>query len=154
MAGSDAKPPERAPGGDIVTTSLFNVTLLEESLWVGSLGHDGLRACAWPLLKGMLGSPGEGTGFFSFTHEEDGLTLIMDDRSYAAFEESSLIELVTCAPDRWRAFEIHLGSLAWEVPGLVCFLSTIMAESRISILNLSTCDRDFVLARYLVITPT
>ena len=96
----------------------------------------------------MLGSPRdgeEGTGFFSFTHEEDGLTLIMDDRSYAAFEESALIERVTCAPDRWRAFEIHLGSLAWEVPGLVCFLSTIMAESRISILNLSTCDRDFVL---------
>ena len=39
--------------------------------------HDGLRACAWPLLKAMLGSPRdgeEGTGFFSFTHEEDGLT--------------------------------------------------------------------------------
>jgi len=110
--------------------------------------HDGLRACAWPLLKAMLGSPRDGeevTGFFSFTHEEDGLTLIMDDRSYAAFEESALIERLTCAPDRWRAFEIHLGSLAWEVPGLVCFLSTIMAESRISILNLSTCDRDFVL---------
>ena len=191
MAASDGTAPERAPGGDIVTTSLFNVTLLEESLWVGSLGragrqkvarafgrrrplsaaghawgclgslgnsrfgraprpyracfghrHDGLRACAWPLLKAMLGSPRdgeEGTGFFSFTHEEDGLTLIMDDRSYAAFEESALIERVTCAPDRWRAFEIHLGSLAWEVPGLVCFLSTIMAESRISILNLSTC---------------
>ena len=96
----------------------------------------------------MLGSPRDGeedTGFFSFTHEEDGLTLIMDDRSYAAFEESALIERLTCAPDRWCAFEIHLGSLAWEVPGLVCFLSTIMAESRISILNLSTCDRDFVL---------
>jgi len=148
MAASDGPTPERAPGGDIVTTSLFNVTLLEESLWVGSLGHDGLRACAWPLLKAMLGSPSDdGTGFFSFTHEEDGLTLIMDDRSYAAFEESSLIEQVTCAPHRWRAFEIHLGSLAWEVPGLVCFLSTIMAESRISILNLSTCDRDFVLVR-------
>ena len=96
----------------------------------------------------MLGSPRdgeEGTGFFSFTHEEDGLTLIMDDRSRAAFEESALIERVTCAPDRWRALEIHLGSLAYEVPGLVCYLSTIMAESRISILNLSTCDRDFVL---------
>ena len=63
--------------------------------------HDGLRACAWPLLKAMLGSPRdgeEGTGFFSFTHEEDGLTLIMDDRSRAAFEESGLIERVTCAP--------------------------------------------------------
>ena len=121
---------ERAPGGDIVTTSLFNVTLLEESLWVGSLGHDGLRACAWPLLKAMLGSPRDGGGFFSFTQEEDGLTLLMDDRSHAAFEEAGLISLVTTAPHRWRAFEIHLGSLAWEVPGLVCFLSTIMAESR------------------------
>ena len=41
MSASDGATPERAPGGDIVTTSLFNVTLLEESLWVGSLGHAG-----------------------------------------------------------------------------------------------------------------
>ena len=43
MAASDGATLERAPGGDIVTTSLFNVTLLEESLWVGSLGRAG-----WP----------------------------------------------------------------------------------------------------------
>ena len=43
MASSDGATLERAPGGDIVTTSLFNVTLLEESLWVGSLGRAG-----WP----------------------------------------------------------------------------------------------------------
>ena len=66
----------------------------------------------------MLGSPRdgeEGTGFFSFTHEEDGLTLIMDDRSRAAFEESALIERVTCAPDRWRALAAVSGDLGRDI---------------------------------------
>ena len=50
-------------------------------------------------------------------------------------------------PPRWCAFELHLGSLAWEVPGLVCFLATLMAEAHISILNLSSHDRDFLLVQ-------
>ena len=136
------------PGGDILVTSDFNVTLLEERLWVGSVGRDGLQSCAWPLLKAMLGSSRDGTvGFFNFTQEEDGLTLLMDERCHAAFEEAAHVAHVTYAPNRWRAFEVYLGSLAWEVPGVVCFLSTLMAESKISILNLSTSDRDFLLVR-------
>ena len=138
----------RYPGGDIVSTAHFNVSLLEESLWVGSVAPEDLQSCAWPLLKAMLGtSRDDEGGFFNFTQEEDGLTLLMDERSHDAFDEASRVAHVTYAPHCWRAFEIHLGTLAWEVPGVVCFLSTVMAESKISILNLSTSDRDFLLVR-------
>lgn len=151
MAGSAAESGDserHLPGGDILVTSDFNVTLLEERLWVGSVGRDGLQSCAWPLLKAMLGSSQDDTGgFFNFTQEEDGLTLLMDERCHAAFEEAAHVAHVTYAPHRWRAFEVYLGSLAWEVPGVVCFLSTLMAESKISILNLSSSDRDFLLVR-------
>ena len=51
------------------------------------------------------------------------------------------------SPARWCPYELHLGSLAWEVPGLVCFLATLMAEAHISILNLSSHDRDFLLVQ-------
>ena len=93
----------------------------------------------------MLGAPGDTAGFFSFTQEEDGLTLVLDSRCKLALDSAASVAKVAYAPHRWRAFEIHLGTLAWEIPGVVCFLSTIMAESHISILNLSTYDRDFLL---------
>eukprot|EP00308_Calcidiscus_leptoporus_P016559 CAMPEP_0119354792 /NCGR_PEP_ID=MMETSP1334-20130426/3773_1 /TAXON_ID=127549 /ORGANISM="Calcidiscus leptoporus, Strain RCC1130" /LENGTH=394 /DNA_ID=CAMNT_0007368463 /DNA_START=118 /DNA_END=1302 /DNA_ORIENTATION=+ len=121
------------------------VTLLDDPLWVGSVAPDDLPAATWPVLKAMLDAPGDKTGFFSITQEEDGLTLVMDARCQAAFTETSHSVPVSYAPQKWLAFEIHLGALAWEVPGVVCFLSTMMAESAISILNLSTYDRDFLL---------
>mmetsp|Transcript_32468 Transcript_32468/g.68291 ORF Transcript_32468/g.68291 Transcript_32468/m.68291 type:complete len:390 (-) Transcript_32468:558-1727(-) len=135
----------RSERDDIVTMSGLNVTLLEDVLWVGCITPSDLPACTWPLMKAMFTAPDDRAGFFSFTQEEDGLTLIMDSFCQEAFEEAVKTSPVRYAPQRWRAFEIHLGTLAWEVPGVVCFLSTKMAERSISILNLSTYDRDFLL---------
>ena len=143
---------------DIVATDELTVTLLQQALHVGRISPGALHGCAWPLLKSIFGSSVEGGdgeederegaphGFFSLTQEEDELTLVMDDRCRAAFAEASGAS-VEYAPHRWCAFELHLGSLAWEVPGLVCHLATLMAESQISILNLSSNDRDFLLVR-------
>ena len=131
--------------GEIVATSDVHVTLLQDTLYVGSVPAGELQAAAYPLLKAIIAVPRDTAGLFSFTQEEDGLTLVMDDRCRAAFDELGEASPVTYAPHKWRAFEIHLGTLAWEIPGVVCFLSTIMAESHISILNLSTYDRDFLL---------
>ena len=69
----------------------------------------------------------------------------MDDRCRAAFDELGDRSPVTYAPHRWRAFEIHLGTLAWEVPGVVAFLSTMLAEARVSLLNITSNDRDYLL---------
>jgi len=142
---------------DILTRDDINVTLADETLWVGSIPTSELQASAWPLLKCMFAGQGaeDRPGFFSLTQEEDGLTLIMDDRCHAVFAEAAEAGVcnVVYAPHCWRAFEVHLGQLVWEVPGVVCFLSTMMAESQISILNLSTHDRDFVLVSEFDVEP-
>ena len=146
------------PSIDVLSTANFTITLLPASLSVGRILPNGVQSCAFPLLKAMF-SGGDGSddmpewsGFFSLTQEADELTLLMDERCRAAFDECAAAA-VEYAPHRWRAFELHLGSLAWEVPGLVCFLATLMAESGISILNLSANDRDFLLVQESDVAP-
>ena len=128
---------------NVVTTPGHNVTILDDPLQVGHIAPRHIAAAAFPLLKAMLSAPGERAGFLNYTLDADGLTLIMDARGQQAFEEGAYP--VEWSGLEWYAFEIHLGALAWEQPGVVSFLSTIMAENRISILNLLTCDRDFLL---------
>jgi hypothetical protein len=123
--------------------------MLPGEVSVGRILPNDLKSCAWPLLKAMFGG-GEGkgpSGFFSLTQDATEATLIMDDRCRAAFDEAAGVAAIEYAPNRWRVLELHLGSLAWEVPGLVCFLATLMAESKVSILNLSSNDRDFMLVQ-------
>ena len=142
---------------DILVTSDLTVTLHAAKLCVGRLrGASGLRAATWPLLKSLFGPTAGpvGTchgsqGFFSVTQEEDETTLVLDARCRAAFEEVAPIATVEYAVDGalWRAFELFLGSLAWEVPGVTCFLSQLMADSNISILKLSSSDIDIILVQ-------
>lgn len=53
-------------------------------------------------------------------------------------------ELITVAPQPWRAIQIHLGPMVAEFPGVVSFLSKLLAEDNISILNMSTYDTDII----------
>lgn len=115
---------------DILTRDDINVTLVDEALWVGSISAAEVPASAWPLLKCMFSETSrrdgdDRPGFFSLTQEEDGLTLIMDDRCQRVFAEAAEagVANVTYAPHRWRAFEVHLGQLVFEVPRRHCWLS-------------------------------
>jgi hypothetical protein len=136
---------------DVLTTDDFTIQLLPGLLSVAHISPEQLQGCSWPLLKSMFyedTAEEEATsGFFSLTQDEVEVTIIMDERCRRYFDEASSVANVEYAPARWCAFELHLGSLAWEVPGLVCFLATLMAEAHISILNLSSHDRDFLLVQ-------
>ncbi|KAL1523015.1 hypothetical protein AB1Y20_017977 [Prymnesium parvum] len=135
---------------DILSTEKLNVTLVSERLWVGRILPPELHGCAWPLLKCLMSSTansGERAGFFSFTQDEDELTLMMDDWCHHVFASSASASAITYMPRRWRAFEFRLGALAWEVPGVMSFLSTLMSESQISILKVASYDRDFLLVQ-------
>lgn len=143
--------PELSIMEDVVATDDLTITLAREALHVARVKPGAVQGCAWPLLKAIFGSSemdaDQLTGFFSLTQDEEELTLVMDSRCRRIFDEAATVAAVEYAPHRWCAFEMHLGSLAWEVPGLVCYLATLMAESQISILNLSSHDRDFLLVR-------
>lgn len=116
---------------DVITTRNFSARLLETVLWVASIGKGDIRRCAWPLIRAMLfrhderdaedeeRAPyeDEDSGFFSLTHDEDGLSLVMDDTCKAAFDDFSGVAQIVYAPCRWRAFQIHLGTSA--MPGCV-----------------------------------
>lgn len=136
---------------DVLTTDDFTIQLLPGLLSVAKIRPEHLQGCSWPLLKSMfyedMTEEDTTTSFFSLTQDEVEVTLVMDERCRKCFDEASSVANVEYAPARWCAFELHLGSLAWEVPGLVCFLATLMAEAHISILNLSSHDRDFLLVQ-------
>ena len=117
---------------DVIATDELTITLMRSPLHVGRVSPAAIQSCAWPLLKAMFGTGGTDVGddsgeyvprgFFSLTQEEAETTLVMDDRCRAAFDEASSVASVEYAPHRWCAFELHLGSLSWEVPGLVLSL--------------------------------
>lgn len=134
---------------DILSTEKLNVTLVHEVLWVGRILPADLQKCAWPLLKCLMSSTAQSdrAGFFSFTQDEDELTLIMDEWCHRVFVESKAAQSVAYMPRTWRAFELRLGALAWEVPGVISFLSTLMSEANISILKAASYDRDFLLVQ-------
>ena len=117
------------------------------SLSVGRVLPKGLQGCAFPLLKCMFCAFDSDAGFFSLTQEMDEITLMMDERCRRAFDDAAAVATVEYAPHKWRAFALRLGAGLAEVPGLVCFLATLMAEANISILNLSSHDRDFLLVQ-------
>jgi hypothetical protein len=124
---------------DIITTRNFSARLLEDVLWVASIGKGDIKRFAWPLIRAMLfrheehsrdddeRAPyeDEDSGFFSLTHDEDGLSLVMDDTCKSAFDEFSDSAKIIYAPCRWRAFQIHLGTSA--MPG--CARADAMAAA-------------------------
>ena len=71
----------------------------------------------------------------------------MDGRCRAAFDEAAHVAISITPRTAWVAFERHLGSPPTRLPGMVCLIATLMAESNISILNVSSHDRDFLLVQ-------
>ncbi|CCI41929.1 unnamed protein product [Albugo candida] len=137
---------------DIVTTSNFHATLLQQKLIVVFLSNHQLRQCSWPLLKLLLYASerlndSNQAEIFSIVVEKDGVTIFMDPSGIELFKIAELEPLLTIAPDMWCAVQIHLGPLVAEFPGIVSFLSKLLAEDDISILNLSTFDTDIIFVR-------
>ncbi|CCI41934.1 unnamed protein product [Albugo candida] len=138
---------------DIVTTSNFHATLLQQKLIVVFLSNHQLRQCSWPLLKLLLYASerlndSNQAEIFSIVVEKDGVTIFMDPSGIELFKIAELEPLLTIAPDMWCAVQIHLGPLVAEFPGInSSFLSKLLAEDDISILNLSTFDTDIIFVR-------
>lgn len=118
---------------DVVTTRNFSAQLVEEVLWVAFIPKNAVKLCAWPLIRAMFlptrsetdecpneggdgGADDEGR-FLSVTHDDDGVSIVMDDTCKRTFDDFPGAHLLTYAPRRWRAFEIHLGTSA--LPGCV-----------------------------------
>ncbi|KAJ0405790.1 hypothetical protein P43SY_003640 [Pythium insidiosum] len=147
---------------DIVTTSNFHATLLKGQISVVFIAACHLRRCSWPLLNLLLygGCSFDDDGccntdrrhfcrsvqaeVFSIVSDRDGVTLFMDPNGVEIFKSSEMTDLITIAPNAWRAIQIHLGPMVAEFPGVVSFLSKLLAEDNISILNMSTYDTDII----------
>mmetsp|Transcript_9691 Transcript_9691/g.17052 ORF Transcript_9691/g.17052 Transcript_9691/m.17052 type:complete len:376 (-) Transcript_9691:218-1345(-) len=80
-------------------------------------------------------------------HELGGVTVIVNDayrEKIMATEEHDIMEW---APTPWRAIQIHLGPAGAEAPGIVSYLSCILNERNVSILNFATCETDLILVQ-------
>ncbi|KAI9909404.1 hypothetical protein PsorP6_014735 [Peronosclerospora sorghi] len=148
---------------DIVTTSNFHATLLPGPVSVVFVPTEHMRHGSWPLLNLLLYSgcsfdESEGgckrtsnhvcrskqTEIFSIVSDREGKTLFMDPNGVNMFKHADMHDLITVAPQLWRAIQIHLGPMVAEFPGVVSFLSKLLADDHISILNMSTYDTDVI----------
>ncbi|KAG7391074.1 GATS protein-like 3 [Phytophthora pseudosyringae] len=148
---------------DIVTTSNFHATLLPGLVSVVFVPAERIRHGSWPLLNLLLYSgcsfdENEGgcvrseghvcrsmqTEIFSIVSDREGATLFMDPSGVDMFKHAGMEDLITVAPQSWRAIQIHLGPMVAEFPGVVSFLSKLLADDHISILNMSTYDTDVI----------
>ncbi|KAG7395935.1 GATS protein-like 3 [Phytophthora boehmeriae] len=148
---------------DIVTTSNFHATLLPGLVSVVFVPAEHIRHGSWPLLNLLLYSgcsfdENEGgcvrgdahvcrskqTEIFSIVSDREGATLFMDPSGVDMFQRAGMADLITVAPQSWRAIQIHLGPMVAEFPGVVSFLSKLLADDHISILNMSTYDTDVI----------
>ncbi|RLN47089.1 hypothetical protein BBJ29_002508 [Phytophthora kernoviae] len=148
---------------DIVTTSNFHATLLPGLVSVVFVPAKHIRHGSWPLLNLLLYSgcnfdENEGgcvrgdshvcrskqTEIFSIVSDREGATLFMDPSGVEMFKRAGMADLITVAPQSWRAIQIHLGPMVAEFPGVVSFLSKLLADDHISILNMSTYDTDVI----------
>ncbi|OQS00394.1 hypothetical protein ACHHYP_03640 [Achlya hypogyna] len=137
---------------DLVSTSNFHATLLPGLLSVILIPPEHLRTCSWALLNLLLYGgcsvecrDGEvdvsakhicrskEAEVFSMVADKDGITLFVDPNGIKVFEFA-----------QWRAIQIHLGPMVAEFPGVISFLSQLLAEDNISILNMSTYDTDII----------
>ncbi|KAE8887404.1 hypothetical protein PF005_g3450 [Phytophthora fragariae] len=148
---------------DIVTTSNFHATLLPGLVSVVFVPAERIRHGSWPLLNLLLYSgcsfdENEGgcvrseshvcrsmqTEIFSIVSDREGATLFVDPAGVEMFKRAGMEDLITVAPQSWRAIQIHLGPMVAEFPGVVSFLSKLLADDHISILNMSTYDTDVI----------
>ncbi|KAG6961837.1 hypothetical protein JG688_00008894 [Phytophthora aleatoria] len=153
---------------DIVTTSNFHATLLPGLVSVVFVPAEHIRHGSWPLLNLLLYSgcsfdENEGgcvrteshvcrskqTEIFSIVSDREGTTLFMDPSGVDMFKRAGMEDLITVAPQSWRAIQIHLGPMVAEFPGVVSFLSKLLADDHISILNMSTYDTDVIFVQEL-----
>eukprot|EP00644_Phytophthora_capsici_P016760 jgi/Phyca11/19392/fgenesh1_pg.PHYCAscaffold_47_\ len=140
---------------DIVTTSNFHATLLPGLVSVVFVPAEHIRHSSWPLLNfddnegGCVRTENHvcrsmQTEIFSIVSDKEGATLFMDPNGVNMFKRAGMEDLITVAPQSWRAIQIHLGPMVAEFPGVVSFLSKLLADEHISILNMSTYDTDVI----------
>lgn len=148
---------------DIVTTSNFHATLLPGLVSVVFVPAEHIRHGSWSLLilllyNGCSFDENEGgcvrtashvcrakqTEIFSIVSDREGTTLFMDPSGVDVFKRAGMRDMITVAPQSWRAIQIHLGPMVAEFPGVVSFLSKLLADDHISILNMSTYDTDVI----------
>ncbi|KAG9412468.1 GATS protein-like 3 [Aphanomyces cochlioides] len=149
---------------ELVSTSNIHATLLPGQLSVIQIPPAHIRSCTWPLLNLLLygecgfrcredddsNPPAEHicrlqqSELFSMVVDNDGITLFLDPNGISMFEAANMQDKIVIAPQKWRAIQIHLGPMVAEFPGVVRFLSKLLAEDNISILNMSTYDTDII----------
>mmetsp|Transcript_17242 Transcript_17242/g.33839 ORF Transcript_17242/g.33839 Transcript_17242/m.33839 type:complete len:543 (-) Transcript_17242:410-2038(-) len=76
-----------------------------------------------------------------------GVTVIVNDRYYNQLELAGVVELMRWAPSPWRALQIHLGPASADTPGIISYLSSMLSERNVSILNFSTFEADLILVQ-------
>jgi hypothetical protein len=139
----------------IVQSEYFDISMMRMSLAVLSIPHRAVTKCAWWLFRefgncstqegGSSSSSSSQKGFGSFLVDDDGVSLICNEKEVQALRYLLQPEEFTKSPFFWKAFIIRVGKSAVEVPGVVYSLASSLSNQGLSILHISTFESEIFL---------
>jgi hypothetical protein len=140
----------------IVQSEYFDISMMRMSLAVLSIPHRAVTKCAWWLFRefgncstqeggSSSSSSSSQKGFGSFLVDDDGLSLICNEKEVLALRYLLQPEEFTKSPFFWKAFIIRVGKSAVEVPGVVYSLASSLSNQGLSILHISTFESEIFL---------
>uniref|UniRef100_A0A7S2SFK8 CASTOR ACT domain-containing protein n=1 Tax=Mucochytrium quahogii TaxID=96639 RepID=A0A7S2SFK8_9STRA len=78
----------------------------------------------------------------------DGVTVVVNERYYRHMKLCGVVEHMRWSPVLWRALQINLGPAGGdECSEIIGYLSTVLSEKDVSILNFSTFASDLILVQ-------
>ncbi|RYH13307.1 ACT domain-containing protein, partial [archaeon] len=130
----------------LLSSGLFKISLLSDSLVVFSIPHNNIPKCAWWLVREfcMRRTP---SSFSLLLGDEDGLSVVCNSTSYSTLQLLVHPQDVVRCENLWRAVVIEISTQSDELPNTVYTLVNALSSKGVSILHISTFESEVFLVQ-------
>jgi hypothetical protein len=124
---------------------MFRTTVQPENLCVISVPIASIPKITWFLMREFCRKKREKKQFISLLLDDDGLSLVCDPSAIKIIELLLNKDEFKYSPQMWRAFIIDVSGSAYELPGAVCYLASVLSKEGLSILHIATFESEVFL---------
>eukprot|EP01031_Cornospumella_fuschlensis_P041326 gene41326-50438_t len=128
----------------LLSSGLFEITLLSGSLVVFSVPHANIPKCAWWLVREFCMRRNQ-CSFSSLVGDEEGLSVVCNSSLFSTLQLLIQPQDVVRCENFWRAVVIEMSSQADELPNAVYTLANSLSSKGVSILHISTFESEVFL---------
>ena len=118
---------------------------LRDTVFVARLPHAKLKIFMRELTQILLYREDEERRLFSFTVQNEEVTLLLDETAVPLFVPLRSVEGFDISPIHWRAIQVR--EYGGDLSGLLSVMATKLAQVNVSLINLSLFTTDLILIR-------